>query len=253
MQELQDPLSRWASAQSSFSARPSVVRCKARGFSGNWPPFRSPSQLPRKSHGFSGTIRPRYSRRMATGDQEHIFVAPIQKIWIMRCVDVPADASAAIRAAATGDLQHPPVHGFVEGRAFKSTLSPGKKGCYRLHIHSRIWRKLQIDVGAEVEVTVMLDEAPRPAIVPPDLARALASKPIALKTFNALTLPLRRQILWYLGNAKHASTREKRVKLMVQRMLERAAKKDERKIKPGLAKRSAKPPVRRLRAGKAKR
>ncbi len=168
---------------------------------------------------------------MAAGDQEHIFVAPIQKIWIMRCVDVPADASAAIRAGATGDLKHPPVHGFVEGRPFKSTLSPGKKGCYRLHIHSRIWRKLKIDAGAEVEVTLMLDEALRPAIVPPDLAKALAAKPVALKTFNGLTLPLRRQVLWYLNNAKHASTREKRVKLMVQRMLERAGKaKNKKKV-----------------------
>jgi hypothetical protein len=195
----------------------------------------------------------RYSLRMAAGDQEHIFVAPIQKIWIMRCVDVPADASAAIREAATGDAKHPPVHGFVEGHAFKSTLSPGKQGCYRLHIHSRIWRKLKIDAGAEVEVTVMLDEAPRPAMVPPDLAKRLAAKPIALKTFNALTLPLRRQILWYLDNAKHASTREKRVKLMVQRMLERAAKKDRRKSQPHPAKRSPKKPGSKLRVGKAKR
>jgi Bacteriocin-protection, YdeI or OmpD-Associated/Domain of unknown function (DUF1905) len=168
---------------------------------------------------------------MASADQEHIFVAPIQKIWIMRCVDVPPDASAAIRDAATGDIKHPPVHGFVDGRPFKSTLSPGKKGCYRLHIHSRIWRKLKIDAGAEVEVTLMLDEAPRPAVIPPDLAKALAAKPRALKMFNALTLPLRRQILWYLDNAKHASTREKRVKLMVQRMLERAAKQKKNKSK----------------------
>jgi hypothetical protein len=194
-----------------------------------------------------------YSFRMAAGDQEHIFVAPIQKIWIMRCVDVPADASAAIREATTGDAKHPAVHGFVEGHAFQSTLSPGKKGCYRLHIHSRIWRKLKIDAGAEVEVTVMLDEAPRPAVVPPDLGQALAGKPLALKTFNALTLPLRRQMLWYLDNAKHASTREKRVKLMVQRMLERAAKKVQRKSQPQLAKRSRKKPGSKLRVGKSKR
>jgi Bacteriocin-protection, YdeI or OmpD-Associated/Domain of unknown function (DUF1905) len=166
---------------------------------------------------------------MANADQEHIFFSPLQKIWIMRCVDVPSDASAAIRDATTGDKKHPPVHGFVEGRPFKSTLSPGKKGCYRLHIHSRIWRKLKIDVGVEVEVALMLDEAPRPAPVPPDLAKALAAKPVALKMFNALTLPLRRQILWYLDNAKHASTRDKRVKLMVQRMLERATKAQKKK------------------------
>jgi hypothetical protein len=168
---------------------------------------------------------------MAGADQEHLFVAPIQKIWIMRCVDVPRDVSEALRSAAGEGVTHPPVHGFVEGLPFKSTLVPGGEGCFRLHVHSRIWRKLKIDAGAEVEVALMLDEAPRPAIIPADLARALATKPLALATFNALTLPLRRQILWYLENAKHASTREKRVKLMVQRMLERAARTKNQKTK----------------------
>ena len=179
---------------------------------------------------------------MANADQEHVFVAPIQKIWIMRCVEVPADVSAAIRDAATGDLQHPPVHGLIEGRAFKSTLVPGGAGSYRLHVHSRIWRKLKIDAGAEVEVTLMLDPAPRPAVVPKDLVTALAAKPVALRTFNALTLPLRRQILWYVESAKHASTREKRVKLLVQRMLERVARAKKKKKKPAARKKSVKRP-----------
>jgi hypothetical protein len=166
---------------------------------------------------------------MPTFDRPHVFPAKIYKIWIMRCVDIPRDISKAIRSSAEGDLQHIPVHGWIEGLRFKSTLVPRGGGSYRLHIHSRIWRKLKIDVGVEVEVALMLDEAPRPAPVPPDLAKALAAKPVALKMFNALTLPLRRQILWYLDNAKHASTRDKRVKLMVQRMLERATKAQKKK------------------------
>src|ERR1700691_3323542 len=161
---------------------------------------------------------------MGNPDQEHIFVALIQKIWIMRCVDVPRDVSAAIRESAEGDAKHPPVHGFIEGRPFKSTLVPGGKGCFRLHVHSRIWRKLKVDAGATVEVTLMLEQAPRPVVVPHDLGAALAGEPRALATFNALTLPLRRQVVIYLECAKHTSTREKRVKLMVQRMLERAAR-----------------------------
>jgi hypothetical protein len=168
---------------------------------------------------------------MANADQEHIFVAQIQKIWIMRCVDLPRDVSEALRSAAGEKVTHPPVHGFIEGLPFKSTVVPAGEGCFRLHVHSRIWRKLRIDAGAEVEVTLMLDQAPRPAVVPADLAKALTAKPTALKMFKALTLPLRRQLLWYLDNAKHASTREKRVKLMVQRMLERAAKAKKKKKK----------------------
>jgi uncharacterized protein YdeI (YjbR/CyaY-like superfamily) len=77
----------------------------------------------------------------------------------------------------------------------------------------------------------MLDQQPRSAVVPRDLAAALAAKPRAQKTFNSLTLPLRRQILWYVESAKHASTREKRLTLMVQRMLERAARQQKKKGK----------------------
>jgi hypothetical protein len=175
---------------------------------------------------------------MASADREHIFVAPIQKIWIMRCVDVPRDVSVALRDAAGENVTHPPVHGLIEGLPFKSTLVPGGDGCFRLHVHSRIWRKLRIDAGAEVEVTLMLDQAPRPAVVPADLAAALAAKPTALKMFNALTLPLRRQLLWYVNAAKQASTREKRVKLMVQRMLERAATTKDKKKQTVMKKKS---------------
>jgi hypothetical protein len=181
----------------------------------------------------------RYPRSMAGADQEHSFVAPIQKIWIMRCVDVPRDISLALRGAAGENVTHPAVRGFIEGLPFKSTLVPGGNRRFRLHVHSRIWRKLRIDAGAEVEVTLMLDQTPRPEVVPADLAAALAATPLALAIFNALTLPLRRQILWYLNAAKHASTREKRVKLMVQRMLERSAKaKDKKKKKTATKKKS---------------
>jgi hypothetical protein len=178
---------------------------------------------------------------MASADQEHIFVARIQKIWIMRCVDLPLEVSAALHGAAGENVTHPPVHGFIEGLPFKSTLVPGGDGRFRLHVHSRIWRKLRIDAGAEVEITLMLDQAPRPAIVPADLAAALAAKPLALATFTALTLPLRRQILWYVNAAKHANTREKRVKLMVQRMLERAANAKDKKKKKTLKNKKSRP------------
>jgi hypothetical protein len=162
---------------------------------------------------------------MANADLEHIFVAPIQKIWIMRCVEVPRDVSEELRGAAGENVKHPPVHGFIEGLPFKSTLVPAGSRCFRLHVHSRIWRKLRIDAGATVEVTLMLDQAPRPAVLPADMAAALAQEPRAHAAFHALTLPLRRQLIGYLEQAKHASTREKRVKIMVQRMRERAARK----------------------------
>jgi hypothetical protein len=162
---------------------------------------------------------------MPAPDQPYVFPAKIQKIWIMRCVDVPREISKSIRGSLTeGDPQHLPVHGWIEGLPFKSTLVPRGGGSYRLHVHSRIWRKLRIDAGAAVEVTLLLDTAPREAILPPDLAAGLAETPRALAVFNGLTVALRRQILQYVDNAKQSRTREKRIHLIVQRMLERAAK-----------------------------
>src|SRR4029077_3341919 len=92
---------------------------------------------------------------------------------------------------------------------------------YRMHVHSRIWRKLRIDARAAVEVTMLLDSEPREVVVPPDLAGELAETPRALATFNQLTASLRRHLIQYVETAKQSRTREKRIQLIVKRMLER--------------------------------
>jgi Bacteriocin-protection, YdeI or OmpD-Associated/Domain of unknown function (DUF1905) len=149
----------------------------------------------------------------------------------MRCVDVPRDVSKALRRLAGDNLKHIPVHGQVEGLPLKTTLSPRGRGAYRLHIHSNIWRKLRIDAGDTVEVMLLLDAEPRDPILPHELAGGLADAPRALAVFNSLTPAFRRQIVRYMEQAKRASTREKRIRIIVKRMLERAAKR-KRKKKP---------------------
>jgi bacteriocin resistance YdeI/OmpD-like protein/uncharacterized protein DUF1905 len=151
------------------------------------------------------------------------FAARIQKIWIMRCVDVPRDVSKALRSAVGEDAKHIPVHGWIEGLAFQSTLVPGRPGRYRLHVHSRIWRKLHIDAGATVEVTLLVDTEPRDPALPADLAAGLAETPHALDTFNSQTPAMRRQIVQFLEAAKRPATREKRIQQIAKFMLERAA------------------------------
>lgn len=146
----------------------------------------------------------------------------------MRCVDVPRDISKALRSAAENKT-HIPVFGQVEGLPLKSTLSPRGGGAYRLHIHSNIWRKLRIDAGDTVEVMLEVDTEPRDPALPEDLAGALADEPRALAIFNSLTPALRRQIVRYVDTAKHTSTREKRVRLIAKRMMERYAKRRKKK------------------------
>jgi hypothetical protein len=169
--------------------------------------------------------------RMNRPDQPHVFPARIHKVWIMRCVDVPRDVSKALRSVAGENALHIPVHGWIEGLPLKSTLVPRGGGCYRLHVHSRIWRKLRIDAGATVEVTLLLDTEPRKVVLPQDFAAGLADEPRALATFNTLTTALRRQIVQYVDSAKHARTHEKRIQLVVRRMHERVAKRGKSKKK----------------------
>ena len=149
----------------------------------------------------------------------------------MRVVDVPRDVSKSLRKIAGENSKHIPVQGQVEGLPLKSTLSPRGGGSYRLHIHSNIWRKLHIDAGDSVEVMLQVDREPRDPALPHDFAGGLAEEPRALATFNSLTPALRSQIVPYVDMAKHANAREKRIRLMVKRMLERAARRKKKKIK----------------------
>jgi hypothetical protein len=147
----------------------------------------------------------------------------------MRCVDVPRDVSKSLSKLAGDNPKHLPVLGQVEGLPLKSTLSPRGGGAYRLHIHSNIWRKLRIDAGAIVEVMLLLDSETRDPVLPHDLAGGLADEPRALASFNSLTPAYRRQIVRYLELAKRPGTREKRVRLIVKRMIERTAKRKKKK------------------------
>ena len=143
----------------------------------------------------------------------------------MRCVNVPHDASKTLRALMGGNQKHIPIVGQVEGLPVKSTLSPRGGGSYRLHIHSNVWRKLRIDAGDIVEVMLEIDREARDPVLPHDLAAGLADEPRALASFNSLTPAFRLQLIRYLDLGKSLSTREKRVQLIVKRMLERDARK----------------------------
>jgi hypothetical protein len=162
---------------------------------------------------------------MSSEENPYVFVAKIQKIWIMRCIDVPREIGKAVRKEAGGNPKHIPVHGWIDGLAFENTLVPRGGGNYRFHLNSKIWRKLQIDAGAAVEVTMSLDHEPREPMVPPDLAAELAGTPRALGAFNAITPSLRRHLVGWIDEAKQSRTRDKRIQYTVKHMLDRARKK----------------------------
>ena len=168
---------------------------------------------------------------MSSEENPYVFAAKIQKIWIMRCIDVPRDIGKAVRKEAGGNPKHIPVHGWIDGLPFENTLVPRGGGNYRFHLNSKIWRKLKIDAGDAVEVMMSLDREPREARVPPDLAAELAGTPRALGAFNAVTPALRRHLVDWVDKAKQSKTRDKRIQFIVKNMLERARKATQKKKK----------------------
>jgi hypothetical protein len=149
---------------------------------------------------------------MNTGTR--VFAAKIYKLGIIRVVDVPLEVSRSLDAGKG----HIPVQGTVERVPLRTTLVPAGNGRHRLAIHGDIYRKLRIDVGAVVEISIELDEESREPVLPPSLIAALKFSPAATAEFRAMTTALRRQIVRYLTSAKSIETVERRIAKFVGRL-----------------------------------
>jgi len=144
----------------------------------------------------------------------HVFAAKIYKLWLIRFVDIPREISSALG----GTKEHIPVCGTVEGLPLRTTLVPSGNGRYRMAIHGDIYRKLRVDAGAIVEISLEMDEESREPVLPPSLVTALKFSKVAAREFRAMTTALRRQIVRYITAAKSKATIERRVAKFVARL-----------------------------------
>lgn len=133
---------------------------------------------------------------------------------MIRFVDVPKEISTTLGKSK----EHIPVCGTVEGLPLRTTLVPSGNGRHRLAIHGDIYRKLRVDAGAVVEISLELDEDSREPVLPPSLVSALKFSKVAAREFRAMTTALRRQIVRYLTSAKSEATIERRVAKLVIRL-----------------------------------
>ena len=66
-------------------------------------------------------------------------------------------------------------------------------------------------VGQQVTATITVDEAPREVDVPDDLAVALAGDAAAKDAFESLPFSARKEFAVWVGGAKRADTRARRL------------------------------------------
>ena len=106
--------------------------------------------------------------------------------------------------------KRPPVRVTVNGHTYRSTVAV-MGGDYVLPLAAEHRTAAGVAPGDEVDVELVLDDAPREVEVPPDLAEALAAEPAAKAFFDGLSYSKQRWFTESVTSAKKAETRERRV------------------------------------------
>ena len=112
-------------------------------------------------------------------------------------------------AAAWGDRDKWYVHGTIEGRPFRGSFE-GVDGETVLDLGPSWCRDPEVGPGHDVTVVVRL-EGPQLDTIDPTFADALRAEPAARRTFESLASFYRKDFADWVGSAKKAETRERRI------------------------------------------
>ena len=102
-----------------------------------------------------------------------------------------------------------PVVVTIGGHSYRSTIA-AYSGTYMLPLAAEHRAAAGVQAGQEVEVDVVVDDAPREVEVPEDLARALGEGS-ARAEFDRLSYSNQRRIVLSVEGAKTAETRARRI------------------------------------------
>lgn len=128
---------------------------------------------------------------------------------------------------ALGGNKRPPVVVTINGHTFRTSIGT-RGGEYLLPVNGDTRKKIGIEAGDELDVTVELDTEPREVTVPPDLAAALKAEPAAKRFFEGLTFSQQSWFVLSVEGAKKAETRERRVAEAVELLREGKTSKSSR-------------------------
>jgi hypothetical protein len=120
-------------------------------------------------------------------------------------IEVPDDVVAGL-----GSHKRPAVRVTIGDYSYRSTVAR-MGGRFLLPVSAEVRKGAGVAAGDEVDVEVVLDDAPREVTVPDDLAAALDAVPGARARFDALSYTARKEHVRAVEEAKTAATRERRI------------------------------------------
>ena len=126
-------------------------------------------------------------------------------------IEVPADVVAGL-----GSHKRPPVRVTINGYTYRTTVG-AMGGRYLVPVSAEIRAGAGVAAGDEVDVEIVLDDAPREVAVPDDLAAALDAAGLRQR-FDALAYTHRKEHVRAVEEAKAAATRERRIAKAVEKL-----------------------------------
>lgn len=128
-------------------------------------------------------------------------------------IEVPPEVVEALGAG-----KRPAVTVTINGgHAYRSTVAV-MGGKYLLPVSAENRAAAGLTAGDEVDVELVLDEAPREVEVPDDLTAALAAEPAARAFFDGLSYSNRRRLVLAIEGAKAEETRRRRIAKTVENL-----------------------------------
>jgi hypothetical protein len=103
------------------------------------------------------------------------------------------------------------VRGTINGQPYRSSLMPAGDGRHCMGLRKELRKKLGVDVGDVVSVTMEPDLEERVIEIPPELASLLDSDPAARAFFDGLSYTHRKEYVQWVTDAKKAETRAARL------------------------------------------
>lgn len=114
-----------------------------------------------------------------------------------------------------GRGKRPPVRVSLDGFEYRTTVGV-MGGRSMVGVSSAVRAATGLNGGDDVEVTLTVDDSPRDAIAPDDLAAALDAAPGTRAFFEGLSNSLRRYHIDNVNGAKSPATRQRRIDRAVE-------------------------------------
>lgn len=151
------------------------------------------------------------------------FQGQIQKfdhLYGCHYIEVPPDVAAPFPPRESGP---PRLHVELRGaEAFPGALN-FQEGIYWVPIHPNVRKKLRLQVGMKIDVTLTLDTSEVGFTMTDEMLAVLDSDPVADKLFQLMKPGMKRSLLRYISDGKTEATRIKRSLLLADRLVKELA------------------------------